>query len=275
MMIRKRKTRIGIVGCGAIGSRIAKSIRHELKNDCRLSGLYDIDRAKSQKLALELSAKNIVTSSLKELIGGCDLMVEAVNAKETRDIIRSAILAKKNVLAMSVGKLLNETDLFKQAARNHCTVLLPSGAISGLDAVKAASLAGISNITLTTRKPPSGFAKYPHIREKGIDLDRIESETVLFDGDVDKAVRLFPENINVAAALALACGAKDKMRVRIVTAPDFKRNSHEIDMIGDFGRMVTRTENVVCPDNPKTSYLAVLSAIQTLKQFFGVVKIGT
>ena len=274
-MLRKRKTRIGIVGCGAIGSRIAKSIHHELKNACVLSGLYDIDQNKSTQLAATLSHKSIAKSSLQSLIKSCDLLVEAVKSPETKEIIHQTLLAKKNVLVMSVGKLLNAEDLFQLAKRNHCSILIPSGAISGLDAIKAASLEGIDSVTLTTRKPPSGFANSQHIAEKGIDLSKIVSETVIFDGSVDKAVQYFPENINVAATIALACGAKDKVRVRIVTAPDFKRNSHEIDMIGDFGRMVSRTENVVCPDNPKTSYLAVLSAIQTLKQFFNVIKIGT
>jgi len=275
MMIAKRKHKIGIVGCGAIGSRIAKSVKGELKNTCVLSGLYDIDQAKSEELAREMSSSKLIKTSLQSLIKSCDLVVEAVNAKNTRDIISAALHAKKNVLAMSVGKLLNETGLFRLAEKNHCTILLPSGAISGIDAIKAASLAGISSVTLTTRKPPSGFTRSAHVIEKGIDLNRIKSETVIFDGNVDRAVQLFPENINVAATVALACGAKEKIRVRIITAPDFKRNSHEIDVIGNFGRMVSRTENVVCPDNPKTSYLAVLSAIQTLKQFFNVIKIGT
>ena len=98
---------------------------------------------------------------------------------------------------------------------------------------------------------------------------------VIFEGDVDSAVKYFPKNINVAATLALACGAKEKILVRLMTSPEYKTNSHEIEVIGDFGRMVALTDNVVCPDNPKTSYLAVLSAIQTLKQFFSGVKIGT
>ena len=275
MTTHKKKSRIGIVGCGAIGSRIARSIKNELKNDCLLTSLYDIDEAKSKQLAGEITSKKIVKESLKDLIKSCDFVVEAVNAKDTKEIIRTALQAKKNVLAMSVGKLLNAADLFQLAKKNHCFILLPSGAISGLDAIKAAALTGISSVTLTTRKPPSGFSKSTHIIEKGIDLNKIDSETVIFDGDVDTAVKLFPENINVAATVALACGTKDKMRVRIITAPDFQRNSHEVDIIGDFGRMVSRTENVVCPDNPKTSYLAVLSAIQTLKQFFNVIKIGT
>lgn len=275
MMAAKKKLKIGIVGCGAIGSRIAKSIAHELNDVSVLSGLYDINTSKAEKLAYDLKAKNVIKGSLQRLIKDCDLMVEAVNAKQTKDIIRLAVRSKKHVLAMSVGKLLNAQDIFDLAKKKNCNILLPSGAIAGLDAVKAASLVGIASVTLTTRKPPSGFADVAHIKEQGIDLEKIKTETVIFDGDVDTAVKLFPVNINVASTLALACGDKKKLRVRIVTAPDFKRNSHEVDVIGDFGRITSRTENVVCPDNPKTSYLAVLSAIQTLKQFFNVVKIGT
>lgn len=275
MRTRKRKLKVGIVGCGAIGSRIAKSIKSELKDECRLSGLFDIKTEKAKNLAHALLAKNVVKSSLNNLVKDCDLIVEAVNAPTTREIIKKALEAKKSVLAMSVGKLLNEGDLFRLAQKNGCFILLPSGAISGLDAVKAASLINISRITLTSRKPPQGFARSPHILAQGIDLDKITSATVLFEGDVDTAVKLFPENINVAATLALASQAKNKMLIRIITSPEFKTNSHEVEIVGDFGRMVSRTDNVTCPDNPKTSYLAVLSAIQTLKQFFHVIKIGT
>lgn len=272
---RRKRVKIGIVGCGAIGSRIAKSIKDDFKNEALLTGLYDIDFTKADALAYAINLRNIVKASLNELIKNCDFMVEAVNARQTKDIIREALRLKKNVLAMSVGKLLGAAELFKLAQKNHCMVLLPSGAISGLDAVKAAGLAGISSVTLTTRKPPLGFSQSSYIAKKNIDLENIRSETIIFEGNVMRAVKLFPQNINVAATLALACGAPKKMRIRIIASPHSKTNSHEIEVIGDFGRMVSRTENVVCPDNPKTSYLAVLSAIQTLKQFFNVVKIGT
>ena len=104
---------------------------------------------------------------------------------------------------------------------------------------------------------------------------QIKKETILFEGNVKEAVKCFPQNINVAATIALASGTKDKLKIRIATSPEYKVNSHEIEMVGEFGRLVTKTENVVCPDNPKTSYLAVLSAVQTLKQYFEGVKIGT
>ena len=202
-------------------------------------------------------------------------MVEAVNAKNTRDIIQKALEAKKDVLSMSVGKLLNASGLFQLANQNHCHLLLPSGAIAGIDAIKAASLAGIQSITLTTRKPPSGFIGNPYLAEKGIDPLKIKRETVLFEGRVADAVKIFPRNINVAATLALASQCRNTLTVRIITSPKFKTTVHEIDAQGTFGRIRTQTDNVVCPDNPKTSYLAVLSGLQTLKQYCSGVFIGT
>lgn len=273
--MQKRKTRIGIVGCGAIGSRIAKSITSELKNHCLLTGLYDINPVRSQDLAKRLKRVNTVKKSLSELIRSCDFLIEAINSDETGAIIHKAIRAKRSVLAMSIGKLLNSQNLFRLAERNKSAILLPSGAIAGLDAIKAASLVSIDRIALTTRKPPSGFVKSKYIRQKGIDLNAIKTETIVFDGTVDEAVEAFPENINVAATLALASGVKNRIRVRIMIDPDLKQNSHEVEAIGEFGRITSRTENVVCPDSTKTSYLAALSAIRTLKQYFQAVKVGT
>jgi len=275
MKPKRNKVRIGIVGCGAIGSRIAYGIHKDYKKDCQLSGLYDIDQTTVELLAKKLSLKKIVKRSITELIKDCDCMVEAVSAKNTRNIIRQALRAKKDVLSMSVGKLLNASDLFRLASQNKCHFLLPSGAIAGIDAIKAASLVGIDTITLTTRKPPAGFYGNPYLLEKGIDLSKIMKETVLFEGDVATAIKIFPHNINVAATLALASQCRKKITVRILTSPKYKTNSHEIDLTGKFGHIRTETNNVVCPDNPKTSYLAVLSGLQTLKQYCSGVFIGT
>lgn len=272
---RKRRVKIGIVGCGAIGGGIARYISKGLKKDCQLTGLYDIEYGRVEKLRRELSAGPIVKDSLKALLKSCDLMIEAVNAISTREIVREALLNKKDVIAMSVGKLLDAQDLFDLAHQRGCHLLIPSGAIAGIDAIKSASLAHIRKISLTTRKPLSGFANNAYLAGKGIDLAAIKKETVLFRGNVDSAVKFFPQNINVAATLALASQAKDKIKVRIMTSPEYKNNSHEIEIIGDFGRIVTRTDNVVSPENPKTSYLAVLSAMQTLKQFCQGTGVGT
>ncbi len=275
MSYRKRRLRIGIVGCGAIGGGIARYISKGLKKDCQLTGLYDIQYGRVERLRRELSAGPIEKNSLKALLKSCDLMIEAVNATSTREIVREALLSKKDVIAMSVGKLLDASDLFSLARKRGCRLLIPSGAIAGIDAVKSASLARIHKISLTTRKPLNGFANNPYLTRKGIDLAAVKKETVLFKGDVDTAVKFFPQNINVAATLALASQAKDRITVCIMTSPKYKVNSHEIEIIGDFGRIVTRTDNVVSPENPKTSYLAVLSGMQTLKQFCQGTGIGT
>ena len=275
MTRRTRQVNIGIVGCGAIGSRIALATRKELKGLCRVSGIFDIDAEKIRKLE-KLLRRKAGRNSLRDLLRGCDLMVEAVNAQSTRHIIKQALQAKRSVLAMSAGKLLHSRDLFSLAHKNDCSLLIPSGAIAGIDAVKAASLAGINQIVLTTRKPPAGLANAPFIRERGINLSRLKGETLIFEGPVDEAVKYFPQNINVAATLALAGQiGTNKLLIRIITSPHFTQNSHEIELTGAFGRMFSRTENMVCPDNPKSSYLAVLSGIQTIKEFCTRQRIGT
>ena len=271
-----RVKKIAILGCGAIGSRIARSVNQELREHCSLSGLYDIDPRKISELEESLSpVMSLARSSFLDLLRDCDVLVEAINAPDTGDFIRMALESRRDVLTMSVGKLLQADDLLSLASHNNCSLLIPSGAIAGIDAVKSACLASVDAITLTTRKPASGFFDNEYIESRGIDLNAIKGETCLFEGTVDDAVRYFPRNINVAATLALASHAKSKIRIRIVTSPEYTINSHEIDIRGDFGHMVSRTENVTCPDNPKTSYLAVLSAIQTLKEFCSGSRVGT
>lgn len=275
MIDPKKKIRVGILGCGAIGSRMALSIKDELKSKAVVSAVFDIQEERAKKLAKNFSSARIIKRSFEDLVNSCDLVVEAVNAQDTQNLIRQALLAQKDVLVMSVGKLLGAHDIFKIAIKNRCRLLVPSGAVAGLDAIKAASQRKISKITLTTRKPTFGFAQNTYISKRKIDLSKLDKETVLFDGNVNSAVKYFPQNINVAAAIALASMVPEKLRIRIITSPEYKLNSHEIEVVGDFGRLVTRTENEICPDNPKTSYLAVLSAIQTLKPYFEAVKIGT
>jgi aspartate dehydrogenase len=144
-----------------------------------------------------------------------------------------------------------------------------------LDAIKAARLAGVSSVTLTTTKSPKGFIDNQYVMDRSIKLDKLTKATVLFSGTVFDAIKAFPQNINVAASLTLAVGDAHKLKVCIIADPKVNVNTHEIYLKGAFGCLSVKVENKVCPDNPKTSYLAVLSAIQTLKQFASNVKIGT
>ncbi|MBI4708486.1 MAG: DUF108 domain-containing protein, partial [Candidatus Omnitrophica bacterium] len=155
-----------------------------------------------------------------------------------------------------------------------CQIYLPSGAICGLDGVKSASLGRIDKVTLTTRKPPRSLEGAPYLVSKGINLSQIKQETLLFEGTAEEAIRGFPQNVNVCATLSIAGIGPEKTRVKIITSPFYTSNIHEVEAEGAFGRLTVRTENVPSPQNPKTSYLAALSAIATLKQILEPVKIG-
>ena len=165
--------------------------------------------------------------------------------------------------------------LLKKAGDNGVRVYIPSGALCGVDGLKSASVGRIDSVTLTTRKPPRGLEGAPYIKEKDIDLAGITGETVIFEGSVEDAIRGFPQNINVSAALSLAGLGAKKTRVKIVTSPSYTKNIHEVEIIGEAGRIFTRTENIPSKSNPKTSELAVFSAIATLSGITNTVRVGT
>jgi aspartate dehydrogenase len=181
-------------------------------------------------------------------------------------------------MIMSVGALLGN-NLFERlktvAKKNDRKVYLPSGAVAGIDAIKAAALVGLDEVLLTTKKPPAGLKGAPYIEERGIDLENINEATLIYEGPAEEAVMFFPANVNVAAVLSLAGVGEKKTRVKIIADPAIHTNQHEIKVKGAFGQMTCLTKNLPCPDNPKTSYLAALSAIKTLEKISAEVLIGT
>lgn len=274
-MVGDKKIKIGIVGCGTIGSQLAKAIEEKFAEKAELFAVCDLNKDKAQKLKAS-SSLNPEILPLDQLIDSCGLIIEAASAKVSFEVARKALNQKKDVMIMSVGGILyNAKQLFKLAQSSGSHIYLPSGALSGLDAVKAASMAKINKVTLITRKPPQGLKGAPYLKKKHIDLTNLKEETVVFEGKATEAVKGFPENVNVCAILSLAGIGAEKTKVKIVTSPNYKANIHEIEVEGDFGRLVARTENVPSPTNPKTSFLASLSAIATLKSILNVVKIGT
>ena len=270
----KRKIKLGIIGCGAIGSEIARGCVNLLGDKIELRALYDTEREKSLRLSGSLG-KNIAVNSAEELFDIADLVVESACGEAARDALQKAIEKAKDVMIMSVGGLLGSVGLLERAEKKGIRVYLPSGAICGIDGLKGAGLSKVTAVTLTTRKPPKGLCGAPYLKEKGIDIDSIKEETVIFEGNAHDAVRGFPKNVNVASLLSLAGVGATKTTVRIVTSPAYTKNAHEVKITGDFGEITTRTENVPSEKNPKTSRLAYLSAIATLKGIVESVRIGT
>lgn len=141
---------------------------------------------------------------------------------------------------------------------------MPSGAIAGLDGLKAAARGRLRSATLTSRKPVAALRGAKYVLEKGIDLDGLKEDTIIFSGSPEEACRAFPATSNVAATLRLAAGKSAEMLVQVVAVPGGTANVHEIEAVGDFGRMRVMLENVPSEDNPRTSRLAALSAVATL-----------
>lgn len=237
--------RIGIIGCGAIGTLIAEAVdRGTIKCDGLI--LYDYNAGKAQKLAKTITIPAKIVDSVDGMIKLKPVVVvEAASQQAARDYGPKVLDADIQLLVMSVGALL---DLELRGRRVH----VPSGAIGGLDAVRAAVLAGIDEVILTSRKSSTAFAV------------ACKRERVVLEGNAQDAVRLFPREMNVAATLALAVGS-DKVKVRVVADPRVVRNVHEVIVKWKHGEMLLRFENDPHVDNPKTSALAAWSAVRLLK----------
>ncbi|MCX6695866.1 MAG: aspartate dehydrogenase [Candidatus Altiarchaeota archaeon] len=259
--------KIGLLGCGSIGLVIAKAVdRGEV--DGKLVSVYDIELNKARVLASRLRNKPRICKTFNELLAGTDIIVEAASQNAVREHAKRILSARKSLLTMSVGALLDERlfdSLISTAKRNKVRVYIPSGAISGVDGLKSASVGRIRSVVLQTTKNPKAVSGF----------EKVKSRKVIFNGPASKAVRLFPANVNVSAVLSLAGIGGNKTCVKLVVDPKVKRNVHEVFVTCESGSLYSRVENVPSPTNPKTSYLACLSAIRTLKDISGAIRIGT
>jgi aspartate dehydrogenase len=256
--------RIGIVGMGVIGTAIAKAASGDIAG-VELAGVTVRDPAK---------AGGFPAFPLDELIRRSDLMVEAATQAALREFGPAVLAAGKHLMVLSVGGLVGVLDDWARLAEtHHCRILVPSGAIAGLDGVKGAREGRITAVTMETRKPPRGLAGAPYIEANGIDLDAINTETLIFEGPATEAVKAFPANVNVVAALSLAGIGPERTRIRLFAVPGQTRNQHRITVEGEFGRLVIEVENVPS-ENPRTGKLSYLSAIAMLRELGSPVRVG-
>jgi aspartate dehydrogenase len=241
----KAKKKVGLIGCGAIGTVLAEAIERKLVI-CDELIVYDVDDSKAQKLKGALKFPVMIAHSVDELLAEKPMViVEAASQQAARDLVPKIAASGAEVIVMSTGALIG---LNVDLGRVH----VPSGAIGGLDALSSASLAGINEVTLTSRKNPKALGK-----------DNT-TESVVYEGYAEEAAKLFPREMNVAATLALTVKPV-KVKVRVVSDPAVKQNTHEIHVRWRFGEMFLRFANDPHPDNPHTSALAAWSAIKLMQ----------
>jgi len=270
--------RILIIGCGSIGSVLAKAV-HEMPEVDRI---YVTDQSKDFAVHLISSLEKAhyidnENGKLAKVLGEIDLAVEAASQDAARKFIPFALENGVDVMVMSVGVFADEEfrkRCYELAKRHRSRIYVPSGAICGTDGLHSASVAGISEVHLTTRKGPKGLKGAPGLALKGIDVEKLTEATVVFEGNARDASIQFPKNLNVAATVSLLGAGFDRTRVTIICDPTTERNAHTLTVKGDFGELKCETHNVPSPMNPATSYLAALSAVAAIKRILGNVWIG-
>ncbi len=263
---------IGIVGCGAIGRALLKAAAAG-KLSPAVAGVTSRNEQTAREFLATLKPPPPYLD-LADLIAGSDLVVEAAGGRIVAALAEKVFAAGKDLMVISAGALLDHPELVLRARALGRRLFIPSGAIAGLDGVKSACGGEVSSITITTRKPPRGLEGAPYLAERGISLAGLEAEREIFSGTARAACRGFPANVNVTAAVSLAGIGADKTRVRILAVPGLERNCHEIEVEGEFGRLVVRIENVPS-ENPRTGKLTALSIIRSINDAADSVRIGT
>jgi aspartate dehydrogenase len=236
--------KVGLIGCGAIGTVLAEAIERKLVV-CDELVVFDVDTAKAEKLKATLKFPVKIAANVDELLAAKPkVVVEAAGQGAAREYYPKLTASGAELIVMSTGALLDLTLTPK--------VHFPAGAIGGLDAITAAANAGINEITLTSRKNPKALGKTN------------TEEATVYEGTAEEAARQFPREMNVAATLALTVKPA-KVQVRVVSDPKVTRNTHEINVKWRYGEMQLRFANDPHPDNPHTSALAAWAAIKLLQ----------
>lgn len=264
------KKTIGLMGCGTIGTHLAMAIDSGRVANASLTGLFDIVDGNARALKTRLKSTPQVYDNFDRFVdSNADIIIEAASQQAVKNFAKRIIESGKDLMVMSVGALadtlfLAELLQLTPIRNGQSTIYVPSGAIAGIDAIRSVRHIADS-ISITTKKSPKALAGAPFFTTRNVSLDNITKVTEIYEGSAVEAVKLFPANVNVAAVLSLAGIGVERTMVRILADPEATTNQHEIVATGSFGEIKISVNNVTAPGNPKTSFLAVLSAIECLR----------
>jgi aspartate dehydrogenase len=264
--------KVGIAGLGAVGLGVARRL------DAGIPGLVlaavavrDRDKARRNLPGI---GERIPIVAAEALADTCGIVVECLPPQLFRPLALSVIERGKIFMPLSVGQLLQNWDLVERAKASGARILAPTGALLGLDAVRAAAEGTIHSVTMITRKPPSGLEGAPYLVERDISLKDLKAPVKIFDGSARDGARGFPANVNVAAALSLAGIGPDKTRLEIWADPALTRNTHRIEVDADTARFSMAIEGIPS-ENPRTGRIVPLSVIAALRGLVAEIKVGT
>ncbi len=263
---------IGIVGCGAIGQALIHAVDSGELN-VAVAGVTSRDEDRAHGF-LDSLDNPLPYLSRQQLIEKSDLLVETAGGHIVAELAKETFAAGKDLMVISIGALLEYPEVIEEARKTGCRLLAPSGAIAGLDGIKSACAGRVDQVTMISRKPPIGLQGAPHLIENEISLEGLVGETEVFSGSAREAVKGFPANLNVSAAVSLAGIGPDRTQVKMLAVPGLERNCHDIEVLGEFGVLRVHIENIPS-ENPKTGKLTAFSIIRSVQDAVDPFRIGT
>ena len=265
---------VAIAGLGTIGLEIAKRLdAGEIPGSslCAVSA-RDLDKAAKNIDDFE-NRPSIVL--LEEIADRADIVIECLPPSLFTSVASNAIGKGRIFMPLTVGGLLDHMDLVDQARSTGARIIVPTGALLGLDAVRAAAEGEIESVRIVTRKPPDSLIGAPFVTQKNISLEGLDAPKLLFDGLVRAAIQGFPANVNVAVALSLAGIGPDKTHIEIWADPAVERNTHTIHVVADSAHLTMTIENIRTEENPRTGRITALSAMAALRRLTAPLVVGS
>jgi aspartate dehydrogenase len=272
-MSEKKNLRVGLAGLGGVGLEVARKLIDGAVPGLTLVAVSVRDADKARRNLPQIGDM-IALRTYEALADDCDIVVECLPPEHFRAIAISAIDKGRLFMPLSVAQLLDNWDLVARAKEKGARILVPTGALIGLDAVRAAAEGNIQSVTMITRKPPGGLDGAPHLVKNNISVKGLKQPLKVFDGTARDGARGFPANVNVAAALSLAGIGPDKTRLEIWADPALNRNTHRIEVESEVARFSMSIEGVPSA-NPRTGKIVALSTLAALRGLVSELKVGT
>jgi aspartate dehydrogenase len=263
---------LAIAGMGTVGTTIARAVASGVLPEIEITAVAARDVDKCRR-TLDQIGCDAPVRSLQDLHRNADVVLECAPAAIFEQVVRPAVFAGKKAVVLSAGALLSHFDLVDVAKKNGGQIIVPTGALLGLDAVGAAAQGEIHSVIMTTRKPVEGLLGAPYLVENKIDIVGLTEPLCVFRGTAREAAIGFPANLNVAVALSLAGIGPDLTKLEIWADPGAVRNMHHIVVESDSARLDMSIENIPT-ENPKTGRITALSVISLLKKMNAPLCVG-
>ncbi len=256
--------KVGIIGCGAIGTSVLKHIFLNFRNHLQIY-IYDNNFQKMNEIKKRYPEVKI-KRSLNSIVKECDFLIESASIKCVHQLLPVLNKYPRDILFMSVGGLLGKEKILTVLRQKGKKIIIPSGAIAGIDGIKVLAGLGIKKLVLKTFKPREVLRDAPYITKNKIKLKNAKNPQLIFKGSVKEAIKAFPRSINVSATLLIYSGLKN-FEVQVYANPEREKIIHIIEVVSDISTLTIICHNFPSSENPRTSGLAIASAWMEVKNY--------